>query len=269
MKRLIIFAFLFTTVHLSHGQTNESELKSKKGHYILPQSGDWGLGIGSESIFNYFGRMFTPANQPPAFDFPLGDQTIHGKYFRERDFAYRGSIRISTIISTNNTYTPNLATDAEPGSLVINSERFTQFGTTLRLGFEKRRGMGRLQGIYGAELLLGYWQNGNTSYTYGNTIELQPTTIRTIKSNNGNTLSVGASGFVGVEYFFAPKMSFGGEFHWGPQYNNGSGTTLEREYWNATDNIAESETLNLTPGSSSFIMDNSTLGGLIKLMFYF
>src|SRR5690606_3428642 len=126
------------------------------------------------------GRMFTPANQPPGFDFPLGDQTIHGKYFKERDFAYRGSIRVSTVITTNNTYTPNLAPDAEPGSLVINSEKFSQFGTTLRLGFEKRRGMGRLQGVYGAVLLLGFWQGGNRSYSFGNPFELQPTTIRTI-----------------------------------------------------------------------------------------
>jgi hypothetical protein len=213
--------------------------------------------------------MFTPSNQSPAFDFPMNEQTIQGKYFRERDFAYRGAIRISVNISTANNYTPSLAPDAEPGALVINSEKVTQIGNIIRAGLEKRRGSGRLQGIYGAELVLGYLQGEKRKFTYGNPIEYQPGLPRTIKIENGNTFTAGISGFAGIEYFFAPKISLGGEFHWGPQYSSVSGSTMDREFWNTTDNVSEINTVNTIPGSSSLLIDNSTLGGLIKLMFYF
>jgi len=75
---------------------NAQDLTSKKGEPILPEEGDWGLGIDATPFLNYFGNFFgkTANNNAPTFDFLTGNQTIVVKYFKDATTAYRGAIRL-------------------------------------------------------------------------------------------------------------------------------------------------------------------------------
>jgi len=69
----------------------------------------------------------------------------------------------------------------------------------------KYRGKTRLQGYYGAEVGLGF---GSGKVTVSGT-----------ETETPSTLGVNARAFVGAQYFFAPKMSVGTEYGWGPGFS--------------------------------------------------
>src|SRR4051812_42402137 len=81
---------------LTIGATAASaQLVLKKGEPILPQTGDWGLGIEANSFLNYLGNFFgkSAANTAPSYNF-VGNQVIVGKYFVDSVTAYRGGLRL-------------------------------------------------------------------------------------------------------------------------------------------------------------------------------
>ena len=86
----------------------------------------------------------------------------------------------------------------------------------------------------------------STNYTYGNTFgtgNIAPTSStwfswggvagenaegeRVVSQQGGNYNGVGLRGFIGVEYYIAPKICFGTEFGWGLMYGaTGEMTTV-------------------------------------------
>ena len=54
---------------------------------------------------------------------------------------------------------------------------------------------------------------------------------RTIDVKGSPVISVGVFGFVGVEYFFAPKMSVGGELGLGIAYVNQGESEYKTQYF--------------------------------------
>src|SRR3954465_12408785 len=77
--------------------TMSAQLVSKKGEPILPQKGDWALGIEANPFLQYLGNFFgkSTTNSAPTFNF-LGNQVIVGKYFVDSMTAYRAGVRIGT-----------------------------------------------------------------------------------------------------------------------------------------------------------------------------
>jgi hypothetical protein len=156
----------------------------------------------------------------------------------------------------------------------------------LSAGLEKRRGYGRLQGFYGAEATISLQGGVKYSYEYGNAITSDfKTPARhdfganymgsgkwVTEKSTATVFGFGVGAFVGVEYFFAPKMSFGGEFGWGIGINQGSGvagaTEQVAEVWDVASNAPKSTT---TPGgkTSTFNIDTKQTGGNIFLLFHF
>ncbi len=86
------------------------------------------------------------------------------------------------------------------------------------------------------------------------------------------TFGIGVRGFVGVEYFFAPKISIGGEFGWGINFLSTAKGSSETEVWDGTG-VKTTETE--SAGDSQFHVDTDNLAGVdnldgsINLLFYF
>ncbi|MCW3076194.1 MAG: hypothetical protein JWO32_803 [Bacteroidetes bacterium] len=244
-------------VALAFGVTGAfaQDLTSKKGEPILPEAGDWGLAIDATPFLNYAGNFFgkTANNTAPTWGFFTTAQTITGKYFKDAQTAFRGSVRIGI----NSNSVRNMTTDrgavtsgtaaVYPSSQPMKENVWKRSNTVIGLagGIEKRKGKTRLQGYYGGEVGI-YLNMMKDKFTYGNAlvapgagvtnpvsvtnsdaftgvtnIDVAPPiqgvagSARATQIKNGTVFSFGVRGFVGAEYFILPKMSLGGEFGWG------------------------------------------------------
>jgi hypothetical protein len=234
-----------TTAQAQTDSTNsmpakKHSFKSLHGHEVLPQKGDWAIGISATGFLNYIGNMmnntvsntaptFNSANEPSAFGVGnLGGVALMGKYMRSNDFAYRVRFQVNAGSNTNRNDVLKSLPTPDPLNPVFVEDKLTTEShvALLSFGFEKRRGSSRLQGFYGAEAMVGF-AGSTKKYNYGNGFTSDYNTplattdfnngianyqsVRIKESFTGNRMLLGARGFIGAEYFFAPKMSLGGE----------------------------------------------------------
>ena len=159
----------------------------------------------------------------------------------------------------------------------------------LGLGIEKRRGKGRVQGVYGAMANLMIASSGD-KFTFGNSFSSDNTSpystiypwyhespgvyhyesvnSRVTKLNDGLKFGIGANAFIGVEYFFAPKMSIGGEFAWGLAVELTGKSKETVESWDYSASAVK--TKETKSGGGMYIgIDTNNSGGAINLSFYF
>ncbi len=240
-------------VALAFGVTNAfaQDLTSKKGEPILPEAGDWGIGVDATPFLQYAGNFFGKAttNTAPTFNFFAG-QTITGRYFQDAQTVYRGSLRIGFGSESQRQMVDDRsvipATSSFPTADPMVENVYKQSNTNIGLaaGIEKRRGKTRLQGYYGGEVGINL-STSKDKFTYGNALNPTPTGTnpavgvttddafsgasnigpvpsagstgsgRITERKNGTSFSFGVRGFIGAEYFVLPKMSIGGEFGWG------------------------------------------------------
>jgi hypothetical protein len=91
---------------------------------------------------------------------------------------------------------------------------------------------------------------------------------RITKAKSGSTIGIGARAFVGVEYFFAPKVSVGGEFGWGLAIaTQGDGKVTTESWDNANSTVKTTETK--TGGGGYMGFDTDNFGGCIYMLFHF
>lgn len=265
---------------------------SKNGHEVLPQEGDYCLGIGASGVLNYVGDMFgfTGNNSSASFNYAaksLPSAVIYGKYFVSSDLAYRGSINI-TANNTINLYDVDDETSEDPDVKLQDKSTVQNGYVTVAAGLEKRKGQSRVQGVYGAEVFVNYNGGSNYVYEYANMItkvNQQPESTsfydpfggssfspsqgyRILNAKTGSSFSFGARAFAGVEYFFAPKMSVGGEFTWGVSVTNYGEKKVTYEGYEAETESVVGYTLTSKRGSA-FNAGIGNVGGNINLLFYF
>ena len=277
---LLLVLALCTFMYANAQEGGDDEFVSKRGVNILPEAGDIALGINGIPIISYFGNTFNgTANNAASFNFTDATNTIYAKYFLDDATALRVKLRIATGKVTDREF---IMKDSVPiYDPQVNVEDFQHVSTTnvtLNIGYEIRRGHGRVQGFYGGEFMFNYG-SALTTYEYGNSYTndfINPnttnfganvtTTGRVLENKAGKTLGVGLGGFIGVEYFFAPKISVGGEFGWGFALNNtGDGEVIE-EQWTGL----EVEEVPLPGGGgSAWGVDTDNAFGAIFLMFHF
>src|SRR5690606_29560763 len=146
-----------------------------------------------------------------------------------------------------------------------------------------RRGFGRLQGYYGAELGFNLMSNG-AKYEYGNALTASTSAVdvnvsgadalgngsnvvaggdidgtgaandyRVTEMKSGLGFMIGLRGFIGAEYFVMPRLSIGGEFGWGLVFSSqgASSTTYETEGTTATGTVEQIETRTMEGSKSS------------------
>lgn len=232
MKKVLSVAIAMCLGVVASAQGNE-QIQNKDGVDIMPVSGEYAVGVGATysnvplwigNLFGYTASNNAITGASSFTDHPMTGVSIWGKYMVSDDNALRVSISNFTFDGTQKF---EIADDRanHPDSTVVDKERINGSEIFLSAGYEFRRGKSRLRGLYGGEIMLG-WQNSHNHYTYGNNLgmaNLTPTDAfglwdpvygRVTQFRNGATFSAGLRAFVGVEYFFAPKMCIGTEFGW-------------------------------------------------------
>lgn len=239
------------------------DLTSKKGEVILPEAGDWSIGIDATPVLEYVGGFFSETGASAAVFQPHSviqgvpgngsGFAIKGKYMVDAQTAYRAKVRVALNSTNDRTFVPD-ATD--PDETVEDAFKTSEFGIVLGAGLEKRRGNTRLQGVYGAEAMLGFGSMKNT-FEYGNDIEDSGESFRVTEEKMGSAVMFGVAGFIGVEYFVAPKVSCGGEYTWGVMVNSQGDGEVTAETFDGSDSDT---TTSETAGGSSFSIDTGVFG---------
>lgn len=307
MKKLFLtiplVAFMLNISVAQEAEPNDTNFKpqmvSKKGFNILPEKGDFALGFDAVPLVNF------ALNAVKLFD-DTGDYAQHpgyvsgfnnvivGKYFLTDNMALRGKFGLNTYSEKYVEYFTNPADvfnfPGEPDQWNEIKDVESEFEREFFVGFgvEFRRGHNRLQGFYGGELILGFGSQGE-SYKYG--VEMNEEAItngyqnadgswvssgRVLKSSDGLGTALGVRGFVGVEYFVAPKISLAAEFGWGLGLVSISRGSVKTESWNTTDGVAEIETNKGNYKGSAFVFavdDGAGMGfggsAALSVLFHF
>ncbi len=244
-KSLLILAML-----IGGAVTAQDNMTSKKGTPILPEAGDWSIGIGANSTLEYFGNLMNGSNSAPSFDWQSSTNVIRGKMMKDANTGYRLGLRLG--------FGSNTETEEAPNAGDLKETKTSGMDINLMAGIEKRRGKGRLQGVYGGEAGIGL-SSGKTTMTYNGNAAAGAM----LEDKDGSGFSFNLRGFIGMEYFFAPKMSLGGEFGWGLDISSvGAGDAK------TADGIGGSTSAK-TGKSSSFGFDTDNASAAINLNFYF
>ncbi len=285
---VLFLAFASATLH---AQEPKEPLRNKNGYLILPEKGDFAIGFNTVPIFAFFGNMFNGnmnnnfMSQNKFVSF-LDDNAIYGKYFLSDKNAVRVDFRLGIHSGKfrNDVYNDYANS---PDSLVVDAVKLSTQRFTLGAAYEWRVGKGRLQGVFGAGVFFKYASSVKARYEYGNAMtngNAAPTTTtwdmagnvlasgpqaqRTLWSKGGNTCGFGARGFVGVEYFVAPKISLGAEFGWSAGYSQTSAIKSQTESFDSNSNTVVN-TDRTRSGSRFFDADTDNFNGALYLMFHF
>ncbi len=263
----------------------DSLMTNKNGYPILPERGEIAVGMTMNPIFTYFGNFFNGTQNNVA---PIGTffnngvpNAIFAKYFIADDAALRFTLEATANTTTNSFYVQD---DAVVINDPLSNAQVTDIQTTVTrsyvigFGYEKRRGSTRLQGKYGANLLLTY-QNNNLLYKYGNPMSADnpmPTTHdfgtniynggRILENYGAEQLGLGVNIFIGVEYFILPKLSLGAELGYGVGLNKVKQTKIKYEYWNV-DHVEYIEAID--PGDVDRLLGTTNPSANFFLMFHF
>ena len=202
-------------------QETEDLLTNKNGVIILPEQGDISIGIDAVPFLN----MLNDKGSSPGFNFVNNIPALSAKLFLSERSAVRLNLKIDF----------SLTKDGTQNFTSFVQETNHNYGLTF--GYERRLGKTRVQGFYGAE--------GGAFFGKGKIVDND-----TIVFKETLSLGFGVDGFIGVEYFIAPKVSIGGQFSWGPTY------LIDKDLENHTQ-------------SSSIIVSTENLEGALILSFAF
>ncbi len=241
------------------------DLTSSKGEKYLPEANDWAIGFDAMPVVNMFGHLVSNSGNNTTMISPMGAQTIVGKMFMDDKTAIRAMLGINFGSTTNNVLVHD-ATSTSPTAMVTDADKHSTSAITLGGGIEKRRGNTRLQGYYGAMLMLGFGNAGSDTYTYGNSLSATNTTPTNSFGQNtanpgagvltnkaGGLFALGLDAFIGAEYFIVPKISIGAEYWWGIGFSSVGQGSMTSESWTTS---LQSASVN-TGGHSSFNVGNS------------
>lgn len=302
MKKALIYSMLLfsATAAFAQGSGNYS-FKSKNGHEVLPQAGEWAIGISATSFLQYFGNTLNGtlgqaapttqyANGPSNQIFGnLGGVAFMGKYMVSASTAYRVRFQANYVSTVNRGYSlkSNAINNPLLPEFVEDKQNLNTSAFLLAGGIEKRRGSGRLQGVYGAEVLLGL-TNQNADYEYGNAIDANfnnPASTafgnllggtglagsRPVEEEIATRFFGGVRGFIGVEYFIAPKISLGAELGYSVGFQTQGTSRRVDETFDAgalkAVNVERKNYGSNTLRSWGLGLDNTNAG--INMMFYF
>ncbi|MCE3007123.1 MAG: hypothetical protein LW884_02070 [Bacteroidetes bacterium] len=248
------------------GAASAQDMTSKRGINILPEAGDFSLSVSANPFLDYVGKFVGStagsSSSNARFDFLNGWQMVQGRYFMSETMAIRGGLRIGFGSNTESNYVTNAVNNN-----VEEKDEESGYNVFLSGGVEFRRGnYGRFQGYYGGEVVLGIQGSKTINQTASTTVA----GVNEVETKEGTTLTVGANAFVGVEYFFAPKVAIGGELGWGlflSSTGDGEITTTPAGGTSTTVDTGGSTTFGVdtNTGYTSF----GTANGNLKLSFFF
>ena len=286
--------------------TTYVDAKKPEKNY-LPEAGDVTIGVNAVPFLNYLGNMFgkrennniNPAEfggvpAVPGLDNPT--MSIFGKYFLTDQTALRLNVGIGINSQTQSQYVQDDAAIAEnPLSVdqVEDTYKYRNSGMSVAIGYEWRRGGKRLQGFWGGQAILAY-SNSKHFFGYGNAIteinqdpsqyddfnnwdfSVTPPTLENIGNNSrllmqsdGRSWTYGLGGFVGVEYYIAPKISIGCEMSLNLLWTTGGKKYQKSERFNPDFNRVEENTRWTGKSDSGFRFGTENIGTSLFVAFSF
>lgn len=270
-----------TLANAQENPTRKAGTVNSKGISIIPEAKDFAIGVDATPFLSYFGNVFSTSGNPaPVFSGFNG--ALYGKYF----LSDKCAVRVKLNLHLNTTQESATVRDDQrfmTNPLDVNATTVDYLDTRsstfdLRLGYEMRRGYGRLQGFYGGEVLIGRSRT-KSDYTYGNEmtgLNQSPTsnwgtgTERPVASKSAANLRIGLGGFAGVEYFFTPKIAIGGElglaFYTNGSFNFGQTTS---ESFNPATNSVQTQTHRISQRATNATGVQTLTTGNIFLTFHF
>jgi hypothetical protein len=299
------FAIILSAIAFSGNLVSAQEdpnFISKNGHEVLPKAGEFGIGFSATSFLNYAGNLFMGTATAPVVQEPGGfnlegftagniPATFMARYFLADDMAIRGRLQLNLNRAVDTRVAPLSTLNFDPLAPQFGEDQgnFRSTATMIGAGIEKRRGTSRVQGVFGGELIVGF-ANSSIIYDYANPMNADfptpfisdfgtgntyaatgGTGMRVIEDRFGNRIFGGIRAFAGVEYFFAPKASLGGEFGYTIGTSTRGQRVQTREYFSPAENqIVEVES-RIIPSSriSSLGAGFDQLNAGITLNFYF
>ena len=294
MKKIIISILCLGLVALP-------KLRAQEEKNYLPEAGDFAISVSAMPIFSFIGNMFNGSTNNALNKFGgeayLSDNTfgninplvsITAKYLISNKFGVRINAGwLYTNVTDNQFVQDDAALIQNPFSQqkVVDSRNTKNNGVSVMAGVEYRVGKKRVQGVFGGGLVYAA-QVGSVSYSYGNAMtpdNQSPSTAYTYgntppgftSARIKNTLNAGcrhyfgAVCFAGVEWFFTPKISFGGEVNIAAVYRWGGAVNTTVEGYNTLTMQVEEWTDLTSPSSHGFSFGTGNIGGNINLTFYF
>ena len=273
----------------------------------LPEAGDVTIGVNAVPFLNYLGNVFGKSDKNkinpekiggvpavPGLDNPT--MSIFGKYFLTDQTALRLNVGIGINSITQSGYvTDDAAAVNDPLSVaeVEDTYKYRNSGMSIAVGYEWRRGSKRLQGFWGGQAILAY-SNSKHFFGYGNAIteinqdpsqyddfnnwdfSVTPPTLENIGNNSrllmqsdGRSWTYGLGGFVGVEYYIAPKISIGCEMSLNLLWTTGGKKYQKSERFNPDFNKVEENIRWTGKSDSGFRFGTENIGTSLFVAFSF
>ena len=260
---------LLTTIMLSTANAGELNIFAFDSNSGLPETGDIALGFNAVPVLDFGLNAINIMNDTGQTagglaDFPAGTSgTTSLKYFLSESEAVRIRVGLNYDSSTSSNLYDNPVEVADPDNddpseisdvVTTNLSAFLLSG-----GYEWRRGNGRIQGLAGVEGLLGVGTSSeSTNYGWDYDDEaadfgvISDGSSRTVSERTGLGVSIGARGFVGMEYFIADKISLGTEYGWSVMRSSLGAGSVRTESWVVDgDGNGDNETETEESGDSS------------------
>jgi hypothetical protein len=263
-----MYTFL-TTLLLSTAEAGELNMFAFDAATGLPETGDIALGFNAVPVLDFGLNAINIMNNTGQTasglaDYPAGTSgSTSLKYFMTETEAVRVRVAFNYDSSVENSLYTNPVEDADPDNSdpgQISDKVTTNFSSILLSGgYEWRRGNGRIQGLAGAEGMLGVGSlTTTTSYGWDYDDEaadfgvIADGSSRTVSERSGLGLSIGVRGFVGMEYFIADKISLGTEYGWAVMRSSQGAGSVRTESWVVdADGNGDNETDTDETGTSS------------------
>lgn len=211
-------------------QSGVGGYNSKNLDDILPKAGDLALGLDGSPIFQYFGNMFNNStNNDPKTYLSNVSPIVYMRYYLSDKLAVRARIQWRGKKTIHTVQVPDQSALAkDPLSAAKVEDRMVARVNSWHFGAGAQyfRGYGRLRGFVGGDLDYTVGRDVDRFY-YGNKMTADnkaPMTgdfsgmsspsakaQRSLVLNNGWEHNIGLAAFVGVEYYFLPKMCVGVE----------------------------------------------------------
>lgn len=249
----------------------------------LPKAGDLGLSVSA----NPLSQIATGVS----YTQPL--VSIAGKYMVSDKSALFLNVGWIYNYNHNNYYADDdaaLYLDPFSRAKVIDTREDQITGLNVSFGGERRIGKGKVQGVFGGGIMYAF-SYYDIRYSYGNaitSINQQPSISDDLYSNidypdvpgvsyqrylsefnTTPTHYIGLTGYAGVEWFVAPKVSVGAKLYLTAAYRFSSGDYYTAEGYNYLTGQVEEWTELLSPSSHGFRFNRDNVGMDISFNFYF
>lgn len=253
----------------------------------LPKAGDLGLSVSANPLSQI--ATGVSSTQPLV--------SISGKYMVSDKSALFLNVGWIYNYNHNNYYANDdaaLYLDPFSRAKVIDTREDQITGLNISFGGERRIGKGKVQGVFGGGIMYAF-SYYDIRYSYGNaitSINQQPSISTNVDIyydatvnnpdvpgvsyqrylnifNTTPTHYIGLTGYAGVEWFVAPKVSVGAKLYLTAAYRFSSGDYYTAEGYNYLTGQVEEWTELLRPSSHGFRFNRDNVGMDISFNFYF